>query len=90
MLPPFVVLLVQRGYTRIATHPATHGLLDGVVLTITGIGLIILGGLFRSSGVDIGTVAIVIMSAALAISRRLPVNAILIVAAIAGLVLYWR
>jgi chromate transporter len=84
------ILLVQRGYARIAQHPATHGLLDGIVLTIVGIGVVILADLFRSSGIDIGTIIIMLASAALAITRRLPVNLILIMAAIAGLVLYWR
>ena len=90
MLPPMTILLVQRGYARIAQHPATHGLLDGIVLTIVGIGVVILADLFRSSGIDIGTIIIMLASATLAITRRLPVNLILILAAIAGLVLYWR
>jgi chromate transporter len=90
LLPPMTILLVQRGYARIARHPATHGLLDGIVLTIVGIGVVILADLFRSSGIDIGTIIIMLVSATLAITRRLPVNLILILAAIAGLVLYWR
>lgn len=90
LLPPMTILLVQRGYARIALHPATHGLLDGIVLTIVGIGVVILADLFRSSGIDIGTIVIMLASATLAITRRMPVNLILILAAIAGLVLYWR
>src|SRR5437763_949826 len=90
MLPPLTILLVQRGYARISQHPATHGLLDGIVLTIVGIGVVILADLFRSSGIDVGTILIMLASAVLAITRRMPVNLILILAAIAGLVLYWR
>ena len=90
LLPPMLILIVQRGYLKIAMLPATHGLLDGVVLVIVGIGLTILAELFRTTDFDISTVAIVAISALLAISRRLPVNAILVAAAFAGLLLYWH
>jgi len=90
LIPPMFVLFVERGYLKIAMHPATQGLLDGIVLVIAGIGLTILAGLLLSTDFDISTVAIVAVSALLAISRRLPVNAILIGAAFAGLLLYWH
>jgi chromate transporter len=90
LIPPLFVLLVQRGYVRIAMHPATHGLLDGVVLVIVGIGVTILADLLRNNELDFSTLAIVLASAALAISRRLPVNLILLLAAAAGLLLYWH
>jgi chromate transporter len=90
LMPPMFILLVQRGYVRIATHPATQGLLDGIVLVIVGIGVTILADLLGNNGLDISTLAIVVLSAALAISRRLPVNVILILSALAGLGLYWR
>ena len=90
LLPPLIVLLVQRGHARIADLPATHGLLDGVVLVIGGIGVVILADLLRTDGLDFARLAIVAVSAALAISRRVPVNAILLLAGLAGLVLYWR
>ena len=90
LIPPMFVLLVQHGHARIADHPATHGLLDGIVLVIVGTSVTILADLLISGGVDLTTLAIVAISAALAISRRVPVNAILVLAAIAGLLLYWR
>ena len=90
LLPPMFVLFVERGYLKIAMHPATQGLLDGVVLVIVGIGVTILADLLRNTDFDASTVAIVAISALLAISRRLPVNAILVAAALAGLVLYWH
>ncbi|MEP7199348.1 MAG: chromate transporter [Chloroflexota bacterium] len=90
LMPPMLVLLVAHGHAQIADHPATQGLLDGVVLVIVGIGVMILAELLRTNGFDLSTLAIVVTSAALAIARRLPVNVILLVAAAAGLVLYWR
>jgi chromate transporter len=90
LIPPMFVLLVQRGYLKIATHPATQGLLDGIVLVIVGIGVTILADLLRNNDLDLSTLVIVAVSALLAVSRRLPVNAILLAAAFAGLLLYWH
>jgi len=90
LLPPLFVLLVLRGYEGIASHPATHGVLDGIVLVIAGTFIVILGGLLLDGGVDFLRIAIAVISAWLAVTRRLPVNAILILAALAGLALYWR
>lgn len=84
LLPPLLVLIVQRGHARIANHPATKGLLDGVVLVIVSFSVIILVGMFRSNGVDISMIAIAVTSAALAISRRVSANLILVVAAVVG------
>ena len=87
LLPPLLVLIVQRCYARIAHHPATQGLLDGVVLVIVSFSVIILAGIFRNNGLDIGMIAIAVISAALAISRRVSANIIMIVAALIGLIL---
>jgi chromate transporter len=89
LIPPMFVLLVQHGHARIAHHPATHGLLDGVVLVIVGVGIVILMDLLRANGFELSTLVIVISSAALAIARKVPVNVILLVAGLVGLLLYW-
>ena len=90
LVPPLIILLVERGYLKIATLPATQGLLDGVVLVIVGIGVTILADLLRATDLDVSSLLIVAVSAFLAITRRMPVNAILLAAALAGLLLYWR
>jgi len=87
LLPPLLILLVQRFHARIANHPATQGLLDGVVLVIASFSVIVLAGMFRSNGLDIGMIAIAVISAALAISRRVSANIILVFAALVGLIL---
>jgi chromate transporter len=89
LIPPMFVLLVQHGHARVAHRPATHGLLDGVVLVIVGVSLIILAELLRANGFDLGTLFIVVVSATLAISRKAPVNLILVLAGMVGLALYW-
>lgn len=87
ILPPLLILIVQPCYVKIANHPATQGLLDGVVLVITSFSVIVLARMFQSSGINIGTIVIVIVSAVLAISRRVSTNVILILAALIGIIL---
>lgn len=86
LLPPLLVLIVQRGHACIASHPATQGFLDGVVLVIVSFSVIVLAGVFSSNGLDLRLLVIVIISAVLAISRRVSANIILTAAALVGLV----
>lgn len=85
--PPLLILIVQRCHARVADHPATKGLLDGVVLVIVSFNVIVLLGIFWGNGVNIGILAIATISAALAISRRVSANSILVAAALIGFVL---
>ena len=87
VLPPLLILIVRHFYNRIGHHPATQGLLDGVVLVITSFSVIILARMLLSTGIHIGMIAIAIISGILAISRRVSVNIILIVAVLIGLIL---
>lgn len=86
ILPPLLILIVQRCHARIANHPATQGLLDGVVLVIVSFSVIVLVQMFHSNGIDISLLAIAVISAVLAISRRVSANVILVFAAVIGLV----
>jgi chromate transporter len=85
LVPPFFVLVVQRGHARIADHPATQGFLDGVVLVIASFSIIILAGILQSNGLDIKILVLVVISAILAISRKVSANFILLGAAVIGL-----
>jgi chromate transporter len=87
LLPPLLILIVQYCYTRIANHPATQGLLDGVVLVITSFGVIILFTMFIGNGINLGLIVIAVISALLAISRRVSSSVILIFAVLIGLLL---
>jgi len=86
LLPPLLIIVVQRCYTRIANHPATQGLLDGVVLVIVSFNLIVLARIFQSNGMDISMIAITAISAILAVSRRVSANIILVSAALIGVI----
>lgn len=87
LLPPLLILIVQRFYIRIANHPATQGFLDGVVLVIASFSVIVLATMFKSNGINIVMVVIAFASTFLAISRRVSTNVILIFAALIGIVL---
>ena len=87
MLPPLLIVIVERCYTRIANRPTTLGLLDGVVLVIVSFNIIILANLLRSNVLDMGMLAIVVISALLALSRRVSVNLILLSAAVVGVMI---
>jgi len=86
LLPPLSILIVQLVYARIADRAATQGALDGVVLVIVGFNVIVVARLFFGNGVDLRLVAIAVLSAALAISRRVPSIVILAAAALVGFV----
>ena len=84
VLPPLLVVVVQRCHKRIAHLPSTKGVLDGVVLVVVSFSTMVLAGLFFNNGIATDTAAIALASAALAVSRRVSVNLILAVAALAG------
>jgi len=84
LLPPLLVLFVQRGHARIASHVATQGLLDGIMLVIVSFSVIVLAQMFQSNGMDISLITIAVISAGLALSRRISANVILVAAAVIG------
>jgi len=84
VLPPLFVLFVQKCHGKIAHLAATKGLLDGVVLVLASFTVLVLADMFRNGGMDIMAVLIMLVSAILAITRRVPVNLILLVAALIG------
>ncbi|WPC43389.1 chromate transporter [Clostridium sp. JS66] len=86
LLPPLLILIVQRFYNRIASYPATQGMLDGVVIVISTFSVIVVFKIFVNNGIDIETIAIALASFVLAISRRVSTNVILLVSALVGVI----
>lgn len=83
LLPPLLILAVQLVFARIARRPETQGALDGVVLVIVGFNAIVLSRIFLGNGPDLAMVAVALVSAALAVSRK--VSSVLILAAAAAI-----
>lgn len=86
-LPPLFVLVTQKFYVGISNRPATQGVLDGVVLVVVSFSVIALCEIFKSYGLHLSLLAIAAASAVLALSRRVPTNAILVAAAVIGFIL---
>ena len=84
LIPPFTVLAVERVYARLAMHSATQGFLDGMALAIAGTGFVIFAQLIVTSSVDWRALVIFSGALGLAMVNRVPVIAIIALAAVAG------
>ena len=92
LLPPLLILLVERGYRRVQNHPFVEGFVRGLSLAVVGVFLVVLFNLLKSAGGTMGLTgkSLLIAGASLALgaTRRVPIAAIIILAAMVGLV--WR
>ena len=85
-LPPLLVLVLVHGfYRRWGHHPATQGFVRGLGLAIVGIFLVILTGIMNTTGWSPANLMITVGAIALAATRRVPVLAVLLLAALAGI-----
>lgn len=87
-IPPLAVLAVERLYRRLHSHVAVDGFVRGLSITVLGVFLVVLVSLLRSNGIDVRTLSIMIGTVGLALTRRVPVSAILLLAAVVGIILY--
>jgi len=84
-IPPLVILILERLYRRVQHHPAVEGFMRGLSLAVVGIFVIVMYRVLHSVGLNTRSIAIVLVSTALGLSGRVPVIAIIGVAAVAGL-----
>jgi chromate transporter len=87
-LPPVLVLIVERLYRRIESHPAVEGFVRGLSLAIVGVFVIVLARLLQGNGADVRALLIAAVAVAVGATKRVPVPAIIAAAAVAGVVLY--
>lgn len=88
-IPPLLVLVLVHGfYRRWGGHPATQGFVRGLGLAVVGIFAIVLTGIMTSAGWTTTNLLIMIGAIALGATRRVPVPAVLALAAIAGIALF--
>jgi chromate transporter len=83
-LPPLVALLVERVYSRIGHHPSAEGFMQGLALSVCGIFMVVLTTVLHNTGLSAKSVIIAIAALGLAATKKVPIPAILAVAAIAG------
>lgn len=87
-IPPLLVLGISAMYARIEHRRWVAGLMRGVSLAVVGILLTVCWTILHEPGVDRAGWLIAVIAFALALSRRVPLLAILGLAALAGYALY--
>ena len=88
LLPPLLILGVERLYRRVQDHPAVEGFMQGLGLAVVGVFVVALHGILQSAGLSARSVVLLLAAAGLALSRRVPVIGIVGLAGLAGIV--WR
>jgi chromate transporter len=86
-IPPISIVAVARLYERVQRHPAMEGFIFGLTLGVAGVSVVVLGRLFMSVGPDRSSIAIALGAVLLAWTRRVPIVAIIGLAALAGALL---
>ena len=86
--PPLLVVLVERLYERFQRHAAVEGFIRGLGIAVVGVFAVVMVDLLRAGGLDGKSVAITVAGVGLAASQRVPVLAVLVLAAGAGILVY--
>ena len=81
-------MLVVAFYDRVQKHRAVQYFSRGLALGVAGLGLAVTISLARSTVNDSLGIMIAVLSAGLAMSKKVPVIYILILAAAAGMIFY--
>lgn len=87
-LPPFLIVLFEKVYLRYSDHAAMEGFTRGLSLAGIGIFTLVLVRILGSEQADFCTFCIVIGAILLGTRRKIPVIAILLLAGLAGILLY--
>jgi len=89
VLPPLLVLALVHGlYRRWGHHPATHGFVRGLGFAVIGVFVTVLAGIMNTAGWNTTNLLITAGAILLGASRRVPVVAVLALAAIVGIALF--
>ncbi len=87
-LPPFLVLVIAAIHARIAEQRWVEGLMRGISLGVVGISLTVAWTIIHQPGIDWTGWLIALAAFGLAFSRRVGLIVILLLAGVAGYVLY--
>ena len=88
LLPPLLILAIERGYRRVQHHPAAEGFVSGLSLAVAGVFAVALSGILHSAGLSVRTGVIALAAIALMLTRRVPLFGIIGLAGLAGIA--WR
>lgn len=87
-LPPLAVIGLEKVYQRLQNFRATEGFVRGILLSSMGIFAVIMARLLLSQQADGRGLAIAGAAAALGSFKKIPVAAVLLAGALAGVILY--
>jgi chromate transporter len=85
VIPPLLVIGVEKAYRKVNHHPGVEGFVQGLSLAICGVFLMVLSMLFRTDGITFESCGLCAGAVILGASQRVPIPAILALAAIAGI-----
>jgi|APCry1669191674_1035369.scaffolds.fasta_scaffold65008_1 chromate transporter len=88
LLPPCLVIVVDRLYSRVQHHPAVEGFLRGLMLAVIGTFVTVLCNLLRHSGLDAPKLILTIAAFGLGWFPRIPVALIIALCGMAGFLIY--
>lgn len=88
LLPPMLVLVVERLYRRVKQHPAVEGFVVGLTLAVVGVFGLVMVRLLQGTGIDVVAVVVAVAAFALAWTSRIPILAIIAAGAAAGVAAY--
>ena len=87
-LPPLLILLVSASYSRIENQPVVQDFTRGLGLGVVGLTLAVSWNLAVASLIDWKSILIMLVALLMALSRRIPVILILLLAGLAGFLIY--
>ena len=85
MIPPILVIGIERLYSRVQHHPAVEGFIRGLNLAVAGLFVPILLKLLQGSGIDELKVALVVAAFILGWFQRIPVVVVIGLCAAIGI-----
>ena len=88
-LPPLLIVAVAAIYDRMEKLPGVQNFSKGLVLGVIGLTLTVALGLARTAIIDWRSIVIAVVALGLALSKRVPIVLILVLAAAAGCLIYW-
>ncbi len=89
-LPPLLILVVAGFYRRLEHNPQVQDFVRGLALGIVGLTVTVALGLAGSTITDWGGAVIAAGALVLALSKKIPIILVLVLAAVAGILLYGR
>lgn len=84
MLPPFLLLAIDRIYRKVQHHDAVEGFMRGLGLAVIGVVSVVLWGFMSSEGFNVKTLAIAGGAVGLGLLKKVPVAGIILGAGLLG------